>query len=105
MTRLFMVKDEDGEPHLVAAVIDLDVWTYVANTGKFHRNETARHDYYFLHELEYVEITIAEAQRLMAAGVGTFDEAEDPEIVQEWRDDRTAVDPEVVFASKVADLA
>jgi hypothetical protein len=57
MTRLFLVKD--GERELwVAALVDEDVWTYVAETGKFHRNEGARHDYYFLNELEYVEIGI-----------------------------------------------
>jgi hypothetical protein len=72
---LFLVKD--GEAELwVAALVDEDVWTYVVNTGKSHRNEGARHDYYFLNEMEYVEIGIAEAQRLIRAGVGRVDEVE-----------------------------
>jgi hypothetical protein len=67
MTRLYLVKD--GQRELwVAALVDEDVWTYVGNTGKFHRNDGARHDFYFLNELEYVEIGIAEAQRLIRAG-------------------------------------
>ena len=104
MTRLFMVKENDGEPHLVAALIDEDVWVYVANTGKFHRNEAARQDYFFERELEYVEIGIAEARRLMTTGLGTYDEEIDPDTVQEWRDDPSPMDPEIVFASTAADL-
>ncbi|WP_272948930.1 hypothetical protein [Kribbella soli] len=30
----------------VAALVDEDVWTYVANTGKFHRNDGVRDDYF-----------------------------------------------------------
>ncbi|WP_433161154.1 hypothetical protein [Kribbella sp. CA-247076] len=89
----------------MAALVDEDVWTHVVNTGKFHRNEGARHDYYFLNELEYAEIGIAEAQRLIRAGVGTVDEQEFPDSARRWLEDRDAMDAEVVFASVVADLA
>ena len=104
MTRLFLVKD--GETELwVAALVEEDVWTYVGNTGKFHYNEGARHDYYFLNGLQYVEIGIAEAKRLIAAGVGTVDEGEFADSVRRWREDPEGMDPEVVFASLAADLA
>ncbi|WP_432880298.1 hypothetical protein ACQPYH_34935 [Kribbella sp. CA-245084] len=104
MTRLFLVKD--GETELwVAALVDEDVWTYVGNTGKFHYNEGARHDYYFLNELQYVDIGIAEAKRLIGAGVGTVDEGELPGAVSRWRDNPDGMDPEIVFASMAADLA
>jgi hypothetical protein len=104
MTRLFLVSD--GEAQLwVAALVDEDVWTYVGNTGRFHRNEGARYDYYFLNELEYVEIGIAEAQRLIQAGVGMVDEQEFADSVQRWRADPDGMHPEVVFASMAADLA
>jgi hypothetical protein len=104
MTRLFLVKD--GEKELwVAALVDEDVWTYVGNTGKFHLNEGARHDYYFLNELQYVDIGIAEAKRLVRAGVGIVDEDELPDSIRRWRDDTKGMDPEVVFASMAADLA
>jgi hypothetical protein len=104
MTRLFLVKD--GERELwVAALVDEDVWTYVANTGKFHRNEGARHDYYFLNELQYDSIGIAEAKRLISAGVGTVDETEFPDSVRRWRDDPHGMDAEVIYATLAADLA
>ncbi|TDW87125.1 hypothetical protein EV137_5197 [Kribbella pratensis] len=104
MTRLFLVKD--GETELwVAALVDEDVWTYVGNTGKFHYNEGARHDYYFLNGLQYVDIGIAEAKRLIQAGVGTVDEDELPDSVHRWREDPKGMDPDVVFASMAADLA
>jgi len=103
MTRLFLVKD--GERELwVAALVDEDVWTYVANTGKFHRNEGARHDYYFLNELQFADIGIAEAKRLIQAGVGTVDEQELAESVRGWRDDAKGMDAEVIFATTAADL-
>jgi hypothetical protein len=104
MTRLFLVKD--GEKELwVAALIEEDVWTYVGNTGKFHYNEGARHDYYFLKELQYVDIGIAEAKRLIRAGVGEVDEGEFPDAVRKWREDTQGMDAEIVFASMAADLA
>ena len=104
MTRLFTIKTRTGEPLLVAAVIDDDVWTYVANTGKFHRNKAARQDYFYLQQLAYDAIEIPEAKRLISTGLGTFDAAVDSETVQEWLDDPTPMDPEIVFASMAADL-
>jgi hypothetical protein len=104
MTDLFLVKGNDGRDLWVAAVIEEDVWTYVANTGKFHRNEGARHDYFFLHELEYQDIGVAKAQNLIAAGVGTVDEKKYPDITADWHQDREALIPDIVFASVAADL-
>jgi hypothetical protein len=104
MTRLFLVRD--GERELwVAALVGEDVWTYVANTGKFHRNDGARHDYFFLNDLQYSDIGITEARRLIGRGVGTVDEEEFPDSIQRWRDDRDAMDADIVFASLASDLA
>ena len=63
------------------------------------------HDFYFVNELDYVEIGIAEAQRLIRAGVGTVDPDEFPDSAQRWREDSKGMNPEVVFASMAADLA
>jgi hypothetical protein len=76
----------------------------VGNTGKFHYNEGARHDYYFLNGLQYVDIGIAEAKRLIAARVGTVDEGEFADSVRRWRKDPEGMVPEIVFASLAADL-
>lgn len=38
--------------------------------GRGSGNEGARHDYHFLNGLQYVDIGIAEAKRLIQAGVG-----------------------------------
>ena len=104
MTRLFLVSQ--GERRVwVAALVDEDVWTYVGNTGKFHRNEGVRDDYFMNNEAQYADIGIAEAKRLIADGVGQVDEHKNPDSVQGWREDHNAMDPEVVFASMVADLA
>jgi hypothetical protein len=89
----------------VAALVDEDVWTYVGNTRKFHRNEGVRDDYFMNNEALYAEIGIAEAKRLIADGVGQVDERKNPDSVQDWRDEEDAMDPEIVFASMAADLA
>jgi hypothetical protein len=70
MTRLYLVT-EGGRRIWVAALIDEDIWTYVANTGKFHRNDGLRHDFFMLNELGYSEIGLSEARRLIASGIGT----------------------------------
>jgi hypothetical protein len=58
----------------VAALVDEDVWTYVGNTGKFHRNEGVRDDYFLTNEAQHADIGIAEAKRRIAEGVGQVDE-------------------------------
>lgn len=104
MTRLFLVKQGDRKVW-VAALVDEDVWTYVGNTGKFHRNQGVREDYFVNNEAQYADIGIAEAKRLIADGVGQVDELRIPDVVADWRRDEEAMDPEVVFASMAADLA
>ncbi|HEY3511286.1 hypothetical protein [Kribbella sp. NPDC051137] len=54
--------------------------------------------------MQYVDIGIAEAKRLIAAGVGTVDEGEFADSVRRWREDPEGMDPEIVFASLAADL-
>lgn len=104
MTRLLLVRQ--GERRIwVAALVDEDVWTYVQNTGMFHRNEGVREDYFVNNAAEYASIGIAEAKRLIAAGVGQIDPQEDADSLRDWQRDTEAMEPEVVYASMVADLA
>ena len=103
MTRLYLVT-QGGRRIWVAALVDEDIWTYVANTGKFHRNDGVRHDFFMLNEAEYSEIGIAEATRLIGSGVGLVDEERMRDSLQRWREDSDAMDPEIVFASLAADL-
>jgi hypothetical protein len=95
--RMYVLKDEDGDPHLVGAATDLDVWTYVVNTGKFHLNEGAWYYVFDHNEFEYDEITIEQARQLMDSGLGLYDEVEHPDTVEHWRADTTAREPEEVF--------
>ncbi|MET7276937.1 hypothetical protein ABZS29_01805 [Kribbella sp. NPDC005582] len=104
MTRLFLVTQGDRKVW-VAALVDEDMWTYVGNTGKFHLNEGIREDYFMHSTAQYAEIGVTEAKRLIAAGVGQVDADKKPDVVQGWLDDQEAMDPEVVFASMIADLA
>jgi hypothetical protein len=104
MTRLYLVTEGDRRLW-VAALIDEDVWTYVANTGKFHRNEGLRHDFFMLNELEYAEIGVSVARRLIADGVGTVDGSRSPDSLKGWQEDPQPLTTEDVFASHVADLA
>jgi hypothetical protein len=104
MTRLYLVTE--GGRHLwVAALIDEDIWSYVANTAKFHRNDGLRDDFFMLNEAEYTEIGIGDARRLIGTGVGTVDEEQARDSVQGWREDREALGTDVVFALLAADLS
>jgi hypothetical protein len=103
MTRLYLVTQRERKIW-VAALIDEDLWTYVGNTGKFHRNDGVRHDYFMLNEAEYSDIGIAEAKRLISLGVGLVDEERIPDSIRKWREDPEAMDADIVFASLAADL-
>jgi hypothetical protein len=104
MTRLYLVAE--GSHRLwVAALIDEDIWTYVVNTGRFHRNDALRHDYFMLRELSYTDIGLAEARRLISAGVGTVDPIIFPDALKRWQADTDSLSPDEVFAAHIADLA
>ncbi|WP_246486605.1 hypothetical protein [Kribbella qitaiheensis] len=86
-------------------MIDEDIWTYVANTGKFHRNDGLRHDYFMLRELHYSDIGLAEARRLISGGVGTVDGTLFPDSLKGWLEDPESLTTDQVFAAHIADLA
>lgn len=95
--RLFLVK-EDERLVWVAALAHERMYAFVANTGKFHDNNALRNDYYMDRWLSYEEIGPAEARRLIAQGVGTLDEVEDDEVLEEWRADPKPLDPADVLS-------
>ncbi|TDD42333.1 hypothetical protein E1263_42250 [Kribbella antibiotica] len=105
MTRLLLVTQGDRKVWVAALINDLDIWTYVGNTGRFHHNAGISEDYFGAGLAQYADIGIAEAKRLIADGVGLVDAEQKPDSVLGWLDDTNAMDPEVVFASMVADLA
>ncbi|NUS00018.1 MAG: hypothetical protein HOV67_32760 [Kribbellaceae bacterium] len=88
--RLYLVTD-DGRPVWVAALAHEHMYSYVANTRMFHDNNALRNDFYIERDFRYEPIGIAEARRLIDAGVGTLDEAEDSEVLAEWRSDSNAL--------------
>ncbi|WP_112244071.1 hypothetical protein [Kribbella monticola] len=104
MTRLYLVT-EGARRAWVAALIDEDIWTYVVNTGRFHRNDGLRHDFFMLRELGYTDIGLAEARRLIASGVGTIDGSLFPDSLEPWLNDTESLSPDEVFAAHIADLA
>jgi hypothetical protein len=104
MTRLYLVTA--GATRIwVAALIDEDIWTYIVETGRLHRNDGLRHDYFMLREFGYTDIGLAEARRLISAGVGTIDPIIFPEVIEEWQADTDSLAPDQVFAAHIADLA
>lgn len=103
MTKLYLAK-EDERLVWVLALIEEDIWSYVVNTGKFHRNEGLRHDYFFTSDYTYTEIGVGEATRLIAENVGLLDEKTDADVLAKWKSDPDALSPETVFAASVADL-
>jgi hypothetical protein len=95
----------DGERFVwVAAVLGEDVYCFVPDTGRFHRNEGLRDDFFMDRELAYEAVTVARARRLIEGGLPALDPEVMADHLAEWRADSRALEPEQVFASVVADL-
>lgn len=100
---LYIVKDGD-KPIWVAARLGADIYAYVPNTGKFHRNEGLRDDFFMERVLQYEETTVNGAKAAVEAGLEPLDEQVMADHLKDWRNDQAAFDPEQVFAAVVADL-
>ncbi|SRR6266508_4587941 len=96
---------KDGRTLWLAAAVGEDIYTYVPNTAKFHRNSGLRDDYVMARELQYDEVGLAEARRLLDGGLPPLDEDGMADPLREWRADPEPLDPETVFAAASADLA
>jgi hypothetical protein len=83
--KLYLVKDEAGEALWVAALAHETMYTYVANTGKFHDNNALRNDYYMVRRFTYEPIGAADARRWIAEGLGTLDD--DNTALAKWEAD------------------
>jgi hypothetical protein len=94
---LFLVT-QDERLVWVAALANEHMYSYVANTGKFHDNNALRNDYYIDQHLSYDEIGSADARRLIDQGVGTLDEDDHSDALEEWRADPKPLDPADVLS-------
>jgi hypothetical protein len=95
--KLYLVK-EDERLVWVAALAHERMYSYVANTGKFHDNNALRNDYYMERWFTYEEIGSAEARRLIDDGVGTLDEVDHSDALAQWRADPKPLDPADVLS-------
>ena len=95
--KLYLVK-EDERLVWVAALAHETMYSYVANTGKFHDNNALRNDYYMERWFSYEEIGSAEARRLIDQGVGTLNEDDHSDALIEWRADPKPLDPADVLS-------
>lgn len=95
--KLYLVKEE-GRQVWVAALAHEMMYSYVANTGKFHANNALRNDFYAERWFTYEDIGPAEARRLIQAGVGTLDETDHATALQKWRSDPDPQDPSDVLS-------
>ncbi|TDW66588.1 hypothetical protein [Kribbella pratensis] len=95
--KLYLVK-EDDRLVWVAALAHEHMYSYVANTGKFHNNNALRNDYYMERWFTYEPIGPADARRLISQGVGTLDEDEHSDSLVDWRADPNPLDPADVLS-------
>ncbi|TWD74758.1 hypothetical protein FB561_6189 [Kribbella amoyensis] len=102
MTRLYLAT-LDGQKVWVTALIDEDVWTYVANTGQFHLNRELRDEFFTGAELEFTEIGPRTARQHVDEGVGRLDDDKVTQTLRAWDADAETLSPETVFAAAVAD--
>jgi hypothetical protein len=100
---LYIVKDGDRFVWL-AAKLGHDIFAYVPNTGKFHRNDGLGDDFSMEQGLQYEEVSVIAAKAKLEAGLEPLDEQVMADHLKEWRADVAALEPEQVFAAVVADL-
>ncbi|HWD77800.1 MAG TPA: hypothetical protein VG497_02935 [Kribbella sp.] len=95
--KLYLVT-QDERLVWVAALAHEVMYTYVANTGKFHNNNALRNDFYMVRNFTYEEIGPAEARRLIAQGVGTLNDTDHPDALGKWRSDPDPLAPADVLS-------
>ncbi|HEY3561363.1 MAG TPA: hypothetical protein VGL05_28055 [Kribbella sp.] len=84
--KLYLVREEERLVWVAALAYEV-MYTYVANTGKFHDNNALRNDFYMVRNFTYEPIGTAEARRLIAQGVGTLNDTDHPDALAKWRSD------------------
>ena len=92
---LYLVKTADAGVDLWVAyeTADGDLYVYVQNTGKFHRNAALEEDFYVDQEFTYEPITAAAAREIAAAGtVGKLDARTKSAQVQRYENDADALE-------------
>ncbi len=80
------------------------MYAYVPNTQRFHRNDGLRDDYFMERELEYDEIGVVDARRLIETELAALDEERMADALRDWRADPEPLEPQIVFAMANADL-
>ncbi|MEU8224467.1 hypothetical protein [Kribbella sp. NPDC048915] len=96
--KLYLVKDEEGQPLWVAALAHETMYAYVANTGKFHDNNALRNDYYMVRRFTYEPIGPADARRWISEGLGTLNDDDNPAALDKWRSDPNPLNPADVLS-------
>jgi hypothetical protein len=88
----------DGHRRVGVAVLAGDVlYTYVANTGRFHADGALRDDFYGDRLHDYERISVVRAQYLISRGIGRLDPPEHAEALARWVADTTSLDPTEAF--------
>lgn len=92
---LYLVKTADAGNDLWVAyeTADGDLYVYVQNTGKFHRNAALEEDFYVDQEFTYEPITAPAAREIAAAGtVGKLDARTKSAQVHRYENDSDALE-------------
>jgi len=100
---LYLVKTADAGTDLWVAyeTADGDLYVYVQNTGKFHRNAALEDDFYVDQEFTYEPITAAVAREVVGVGaVGKLDSRTKSAQVHRYMNDGDALDPASILGVK-----
>ncbi len=67
------------------------IYVYVPNTGKFHRNDAQAEDFYVTQESTYEPVTRESAAEEVRAELGKIDERKRPDLIKEYEEDQGAI--------------
>lgn len=90
----------DGDRRLWVAYEDeakAQMYVWVPNTGRFHRNRGTEADFYWDQDHQYQPIVTAEARQLLREEVGKLDGRKKAGQLERFRGDTAALDPAAVL--------
>jgi hypothetical protein len=100
--KLYVVSDGDRQTWLAARSGE-DMYTYVPNTGSFHRNEGVGADFFLEGRSTYRPVGVPEARDLIAQRLGDLDAEDLADLLAEFRAEPSSLPVDAVLSAAVLD--
>lgn len=95
---IYLVRSARGDAWVAYEGPEARLYSYVPNTGKFHRNDGLTTDFFIEQRMEYVPLTREQARGLVDAGrIGRIDARRNGFVLDKFRADTDPIDPATIL--------